>query len=484
MVDTTSRQYERSTFNQKARILIFVLLCLYMYSRNFYVHKLQQYSLSVSDAYYNAITSHFEDHLVWFQEQRKAALNLTAEEEPLKLHYRAMAGLGHQFNRMAAVYHLSKIYKIPRIYVTSNPVCGGDLFTIYDHLIGQGPLMVDLPFSALGEVKIPYTFPNLTMADTSTMSKESLASLKRCPNINNNVPSYIQPPKSMKSSTPYIQELVKDFHGKESTDYEFYQQIMLLFKDKHQDRIQEVLSGTKFTEHTVFALHVRTGNGEKGDFLSKKRNIEDLDKWVQNVMTLFCSYSETFQEDYFTEKPFMIFVGTDSSMVVTKLQDASSATCKVPVVSTAQEYPEEGSGVSFAKKYDDQEKCLKGWENMLLDMYLFTLCNTVIAGQYSSFTQGAPLSYIFQKSKKNPGLSGAHPHYYCELGKEGDALECFDNLKKWMLRERRSFFGNLKFERQNRFVEIQFPWIREMQVLKEIFAGTALRPRNLHRMIR
>lgn len=422
-----------------------------------------------------------EEHLVWFQEQRQAAVNFTTEQEgPLKLYYRSMAGIGHQLTRMAAAYHLSKVFQIPRIYVTANPVCGsGDIFTIYNYLIGQGPIIVDLPFSNIKEVKVPH-FPNYTIIDPSTMSNESLDSLNCCAYFNSDVPGY----------GAHIR-MVKDFHQKDSTDYEFYQQIMMLFKNKHKERVEEVLSSIKFDEHTVFGLHVRAGNGEKKMFTARNRGINDLDNWIDNVIQLLCSYSETHQ-DYFVEKPLMLFVGTDTGSVVQKLQNASSRTCKIPVVSNPQEYPSEGEGVTCSKQYDDIDKCLKSWQSMFLDMYIFTLCNSVIAGQYSSFTQAAPLSFVFHKAKMmNAALKGTHPHYFCEVGVSGEGMECFDDLRKWILRlDKREalgldgldydyetvFFGNhTSFERHTRHLEIQFP-LPGQQTFRVFspFDGTAL----------
>jgi len=129
-----------------------------------------------------------DDDVRWIQHQRELSLNLTFQEEPLRLYYRTMAGIGHQFMRIAAAYHLANIYKIPRLHLTANPMCGGSIFTTYNYLIGEGPIIVDRPFSKVGK---PETFPNLTMENTANMTEDTMSSFKANPSINNNVPGYL-----------------------------------------------------------------------------------------------------------------------------------------------------------------------------------------------------------------------------------------------------------------------------------------------------
>jgi len=268
---------------------------------------------------------------------------------------------------------------------------------------------------------------------------------------------------------------------------------MLLFNEKHNDKIQEVLNATRFNDHTVFALHVRTGNGETGDFIRKKRGFDDLGIWLQNIVILMCNYSST-NAKYFTEKPLMLFVGTDTGSVVPKLQAISNSMCNIPIVSAAQKYPEEGKSVSFHKFHKGKNKdrnCLESWESMFLDMYLFTQSNSVIAGAYSSFTQSAPLSYIFEKAKHNKHFGNGdavdgdlHPHYFCEAGTSGDYMDCYDNVRGWLKLEHVSSFkiANATIDRtlskSRRSVEILHPCLKNCsdgQEIQHFFAGTVLK---------
>jgi len=477
-----------------------------------------------------------EQQLRWIQEQRKFALNLTVHEEPMKLHYRAMAGIGHQFVRIAAVYHLATLYKIPRIYLTANQLDGGDIFTIYNYIIGEGPILVDLPFSKFGQgikmkMGLPIGFPDLTWTKTSSNSDgngtaEDPILISNQPakidvHIKNNVPGYGNP---RQHTHTYLKKKYDLNYGKDVTDYHLYKQLMALFYQKHKSRIQQVTNATRFYDHTVFALHVRTGNGEKGDFAKKERGIRHLDMWIDNVVKLLCDYSNN-NTHYFSKKPLMIYVGTDTGSVISKLQNASKALCgssngnnnvPIPIVSAAQEYPEEGKSVSFSQKQQTQ-KYLESWESMFLDMYLFTQSNSVIAGSYSSFTQSAPLSVVFAKARvmaqkkeeentieeviqgqhESGNSNDEHPHYFCNVNENGDSMDCFDNFRGWMTSDSVGRFVNWNSTANSTTsgsssrkknihllsadlhsgvkVEVQFPNEHPNEELLNLFAGSALR---------
>ena len=180
----------------------------------------------------------------------------------------------------------------------------------------------------------------------------------------------------------------------------------------------------------------------------------------------------------------MIFVGTDTASVIPKLQAASDDICQIPVTSAPQVYPEDGSGVSFMEfATGDKEKlgnCLNGWRDMFLDMYMFTQCNTVVAGTYSSFTQSAPLSYAMHKAKlhnhllmNNTSFGGDfHPHYFCEMGKTGKRMDCYDTLSSWLRRnDALVSWGDLDSSKQKVRHEVMYP---DPVSGPKMFQGTAL----------
>eukprot|EP00546_Thalassionema_frauenfeldii_P003530 CAMPEP_0178932720 /NCGR_PEP_ID=MMETSP0786-20121207/22800_1 /TAXON_ID=186022 /ORGANISM="Thalassionema frauenfeldii, Strain CCMP 1798" /LENGTH=503 /DNA_ID=CAMNT_0020610095 /DNA_START=37 /DNA_END=1548 /DNA_ORIENTATION=- len=458
-----------------------VVVCLIFFSVFLIVNDFQKFEYyvakdgNIAKSIMQAISTtddSIDDHQVQsIQEQRHQAENLTIEEQPVRIAYRAMAGIGHQLARMASVYALAKNYNIPNIHITINPMCGGTISTIYDHLFGPGPIIVNLDTKM---TQLPRILPKLKMDLTN------LTSVQRNANINNEVPNF-------KAHNPLaVAQYAEDI---ELYSYELYQQLMLLFQHKHKDRIQQMYERLNFHNQTVFALHVRGGNGEKRSFKVHHRGFQiDENRWIRNVIKLLCNYSRN-HDHYFKKKPLMIFVGTDTGSIVTRLQNASKSMCEVPVVSIPQEYPDEGKGVSFQvftgskKDVSKNEKCLKSYEDMLLDMYFFTLSNTVIPGMYSSFTQTAPLFHILHKaksSKMDEVDPDHHPHYFCDVGNAGDRMKCFNTLRSWALnRDEKFSYGNTTSPSQSpRLVEIQSPNINGADMgshIKYVFKDTALK---------
>ncbi len=430
-----------------------------------------------------ASTSHSavddEAYLKWLQEARFQSLNLSSIEEPFRILYRAMCGLGHQLGRLSSAYHLAMLYRIPRVWPTENPVCGGTIFTIYNHLIGEGQLIIDVPFFGESNLfrdrslfsSLPHGWPNLKLLTDN--NRTSATTPKRDINLNNEVPGYGHAIDNLWPSQGYLYE--QNFYGKEQTDYQMYHQLMLLFEHRHNVRIQNFLERTRFNEHTAFGFHVRTGNGEGGDFKRKGRGMNDVEGWLKNVVHLLCDYKDKHSH-YFTKKPLMVYVGTDTGSVVHKLQAASNATCHIPFVSSDQTFFEEGNSVTWSHKYDDNTKCLKGWEDMFLDMYLFTRCNSVIAGTYSSFTQTAPLSFIMQKAKqwneKHHRVN--HPHYFCDVGVDGRRIDCATTLTEWLRQTPHMTWGEVNATKQSMKHEITFPLLNQGKGIAGLFEGTLM----------
>merc|ERR1712176_393622 len=135
-------------------------------------------------------------------------------------------------------------------------------------------------------------------------------------------------------------------YGKIETDFYFYKELMTLFEVQHHERIQDILDETLFDKHTVFGLHVRAGNGEKGDFTKKGRGIEDVDQWLSNLGEMLCHYSMVHSSQ-FKDHPLMIYLGTDTGSVILKFRSimnslSSLGKCNnIPVITAEQVHPEE-----------------------------------------------------------------------------------------------------------------------------------------------
>ena len=124
----------------------------------------------------------------------------------------------------------------------------------------------------------PGTFPNLAFVNETTISDERKKSFKRYLSINNEVTGYSKGQIGQMHMGTRLDEMIQNnFWGKESSDFQLYEQMMLLFSHQHASTIQAAMEHTNFTQHTVFGFHIRAGNGEHGDFESKHRGMSNLD---------------------------------------------------------------------------------------------------------------------------------------------------------------------------------------------------------------
>ncbi len=409
----------------------------------------------------------------------------TKTQPPLYLHYYGFAGLGHQLLRMSAAYHLAALYGIPYLHPALSIRCGtkqkGD---VYDHLLGEGRLLPvvsntnHLQFHHKhGNLLLPQGWPELEQVDDHNWVKRGKAPVV----IKNEAPGYVRSEKALKNL------MQNNLYGKLETDFQLYKQLMTLFERRHHDRIEGIRKETMFDDHTVFGLHVRSGNGEEGDFVNKERKVPNLKKYLLGVGVLLCDYSRE-HADYFEKYPLMIYIGSDTGSVVTTFKSIMESlsvynNCSIPVVSAEQVYPDAGSGVSFAQKYSRCSDSMEAWENMFLDMYFFTRCNTVLAGHYSSFTQAAPLSYVMHNAKRESKQNShrRHPNNFCELGESGRRMDCFDTMEGFLLEEATFTFGDQNAPLQRHWSMLKFPASADLEIMRnqeddlnELFKGSAI----------
>jgi len=163
-----------------------------------------------------------------------------------------------------------------------------------------------------------------------------------------------------------------------------------------------------FSDHTVFGIHIRAGNGEKKDFTKKNRGIHyDAAVYVNSLITVI---RETTPIDNL-EKPPMIFLATDDpnyrGLIANEIHNQSLSW---PVVVLEQEFEEEGVVLTF--KGDDEK-----WHSMFQDMLLLSYSDVLIAAKYSSFTQAIPKYLVLERPYSERPLRDN----YCEIIDRGSA---------------------------------------------------------------
>lgn len=233
------------------------------------------------------------------------------------------------------------------------------------------------------------------------------------------------------------------------SDLELYRSLRTRFRESQRvnDFVQKF-----FVNATVLGIHVRSGNGESGDFEQKGREIADPVLWVHHIRHLL---EETFLSRPLEKSP-LIFLATDTPSMVARFR-SEFAPINVPVFDLPQEgRREDGAGVLFGtsdKVYntadnhnhnDDYSSCLQGWSDTVTDMLLLSHADVVIAGRPSSFVQTLPMSIAFGK----PMHARALKDVYCEIIPqyreasnltEGNAewietepiIQCYDTYENW-----------------------------------------------------
>jgi len=188
-------------------------------------------------------------------------------------------------------------------------------------------------------------------------------------------------------------------------------------------------------QYTVIGMHIRAGNGEKGDFTDRGRSIGDTEVWLQNLTEqILQAHSEQNWGDS------VLFLATDTPSLIDKVryllsQDPSRT---IPVLHQEQARPKEGSGVLFGeqgKVVQTGEQCLQGWENTMMDMMLLSHADVVIAARPSSFTQSLPMQLVLETPKATRKVS----HPFCEVNPAATEMRCYSDFSDWCCNGRTEF---------------------------------------------
>lgn len=217
---------------------------------------------------------------------------------------------------------------------------------------------------------------------------------------------------SSQEECPCVQDKV-------DSDVQFY----TLHRDRfrgHQ-RVQDYRKEHFHSNVTTIGIHIRAGNGEKGDFFNRGRTIHDSANWLQRVVSLILSQSA------WKTRPRQVFLATDTADMIHVLESLLEPH-GIPVLQVNQLRPNKGEGVLFGARGQVLEsgfKCWRSWESTLMDMILLSHADVVIAARPSSFTQSMPLSLIMAREK------GAVLQPYCEMNAEATDMRCYSSYSDW-----------------------------------------------------
>jgi hypothetical protein len=209
---------------------------------------------------------------------------------------------------------------------------------------------------------------------------------------------------------------------KAAADVIFYRQLRDRFRGK---AVVDQFRKDHFDGKMVIGIHIRAGNGERGDFAQRNRTIADLSQWLQSLAALIRT---THLSSIRSGQRAVIFLATDTQSLEARLKDVLP---EVEIIVWSQQKPSEGSGVSFGAQGEVNtagESCLKDWEDTFLDMMLLSFSNVLIAARPSSFTQALPMSLVL-----------SHDKTFCEVNVDASAMHCYSAFQDWCCQGRSSF---------------------------------------------
>lgn len=365
------------------------------------------------------------------------------------IEYRASKGLGHRLTRAAAAYHSEfRLYRLNSVF----PALEFNLLLTNLSSILCAPVANRLGVGLRqywGEC--PAWNSNSTLGvdvwdhlfESQTTGLESRVWSGREKSQSENAGQYLTISNEVPGYKPYATRKLRESSLARSlfeSNMEFYRALRHRFVANHFDILRSFVTsdeeGRKYidrSKYIVIGLHVRAGNGEFGEFVEKKRVIENSKSWIEQMVPIVVRYIEgelhTAIRGEGGKKQPLIFVATDTPSILQSIR-LQFAENEIEVTYNPHNL-DNTTGPSYLVK---DRKCLKAWELQMIDMVLLSLSDVIVAGRYSSFVQTMPLSLLFS-DRRNNKMVGNYP--YCELEADATSMSCFRTLQGWMARQRR-----------------------------------------------
>jgi hypothetical protein len=322
------------------------------------------------------------------------------EERISSVDYFACCGAGHRLSKLADANYVAKQLKFSlRVFFG---FCNNQ--EVYSYLFRPQPLTKEFLVGGTPDMYIKFSnevpgYKKIVRQQqrgntTTSSSSSNSSSMISCPCFDND-------------------------HRFEA-DIELFNSIRDRFRD--QEKIDNFRRDNNFLNHTVIGLHIRAGNGERGDFIRKNRTIQDINAWCQHMADLLVDMSNDFTD------PPILFIATDTVHIISKLQTMLKD--KMDVIYLAQDRLVQGEGVLFGaygSVNDNGDECLNGWLDSFTDMILLSHADIVVAGRPSSFTQSLPMTLALSKNKSERKVKKS----FCEVNLAATSTMCFEDLKDW-----------------------------------------------------
>ena len=165
---------------------------------------------------------------------------------------------------------------------------------------------------------------------------------------------------------------------------------------KLKPRILDIISSYKkqyFNQPTI-GIHIRHGNGEKGNFISEKRVINNVNLFVNDLIDqLKCLGKKLYNKNY------QIFLATDSQIIIDLFLKSD---CNLIIREKWLPKANEGGFIAANIALDKNntpiiQNPIQSLEDAIIDMHLLSHCDIVSLSDRSAFSF---LPYILQENKR------------------------------------------------------------------------------------
>ena len=177
-----------------------------------------------------------------------------------------------------------------------------------------------------------------------------------------------------------------DFYNSPLIQWHAEQSLRFIRPKEKIKKIVENFKNDYFTKPTL-GIHIRHGNGEKGNFEKENRIIQDQNAFVKKAID---HLKEVGKKDFGTD--FQIFLCTDSQEIIDIFQEMYPETIYRKI-----NLPIKGQGGFLAVQSDTIvtiEDPIKSLEDSLIDMLLLAECDFLSLSERSAFSF---LPFLLQK---------------------------------------------------------------------------------------
>jgi hypothetical protein len=333
--------------------------------------------------------------------------------DPVNVLYFGEFGIGHRLSKMSAAYHLVWMVRHEHNR-TSRSGAGGAAIDqlvleatwghcelgnrtrveIFSSLFGPGPLLRWHSSRSVGASDHQFSLSPRSGAPATIL-------------IRNDVKGYYAGQMYKNARTAVTPELLQAWDYKmHTTDLDLFRQLLQRFR--FRDVAVRYQQERDWGGHFVVGVHFRLGNGEQEHFASSNRAVADAKRLVHQTVRLILQYREAVLSrahasaiGSYHDKPWAIYVASDTPDTIPTVQAvldmllAANGGDSIPLWASPSISHLPERGVSYT--ITESDACFDGWKFAMVDQYLLSHVQMLVAPTRSTFTQILPRAMVMSQ---------------------------------------------------------------------------------------